>query len=267
MIESRFDPISLAELNAKAEMLTRLDNKYVVPRAVFDALSDEFAEHFEVLEIDGKRGFGYRTQYFDTPQLTTFQHHLQGRRRRSKVRTRQYIDAGLCFLEVKLKTQRKVTVKERMSYAAEHLTTLTQNALSFIDTSHRALYRCGGHGAYFPAIQMQYNRLTLVARAGGERMTIDRGLTFWTSFSSQTISDEMMIVETKSAFGRGTADIILRRAGYHPVGSCSKYCVGLAALGLVPRYNRFLPAFKKLLPHLALPGAQPAPPGYSRLAA
>lgn len=57
------------------------------------------------------------------------------------------------------------------------------------------------------------------------------------------------IVAVRS-FGRGIADNILRGAGCHPVGSCSKYCIGLAALGVVPQFNKFLPAFRRLLPHL-----------------
>lgn len=251
MVERQFAPISLTDLNAKAEMLTRLDNKYVVPLAVLEALAPQLDAHFDILEIDGKRSFGYRTQYFDTPTLCSFRHHVQGRRRRSKVRTRHYLDANLCFLEVKLKSQRKVTVKKRLSYEASALRLLTEDARGFVTEAHHERY---GHGClqhYTPIMQMQYERMTLVARSGGERLTIDRNLAFWSDTAAEHISPEMVVIETKSAFGRGIADTILRGAQYHPVGSCSKYCVGLAALGLVPRYNKFLPAFRRLLPHLS----------------
>ena len=91
--------------------------------------------------------------------------------------------------------------------------------------------------------------MTLVARTGGERLTIDRGLQFWDVSSKETTANNMLVIETKSAFGRGTADSILRKMGFHPIGSCSKYCIGLAALGQVPRFNKFMPAFRRLLPH------------------
>jgi hypothetical protein len=251
MVDQHFASLSLADLNAKAEMLTRLDNKYVVPMEVLDGLAPTLGRHFDILEIDGKRSFGYQTQYFDTPQMCSFRHHVQGRRRRSKVRTRHYLDADICFVEVKLKSLRKVTVKKRLAHDPAALDTLNEDALQFVDNAHLAGYGRGALAPYAPVMQMQYARMTLVARAGGERLTIDRGLRFWNDTAAEDISPDMVVLETKSAFGRGIADTILRGAGHHPIGSCSKYCVGLAALGMVPRFNKFLPAFRRLLPHLA----------------
>lgn len=248
MVEQSFAPITLAELNAKAEMLTRLDNKYVVPLSVLEQLSPLLGEHFDILEIDGQRRFAYRTQYFDTPTMTSFRHHVQGRRIRSKVRTRHYLEADICFVEVKLKSLRKVTVKKRLPHDPNALEHLTNPALQFVEESHIGRYGRGSLAPYHPVMQMQYERMTLVARSGGERMTIDRNLRFWDSIRAAETSAEMVVIETKSAFGRGIADTILRGSGYHPVGSCSKYCIGLAAIGLVPRYNKFLPAFRRLLP-------------------
>jgi hypothetical protein len=256
MIERCFDPISLADLNAKAEMLTRLDNKYVVPMEVLERASLRLAKHFDILEIDGKRSFGYRTQYFDTPDLCSFRHHVQGRRRRSKVRTRHYLDADICFVEVKLKTRRKITVKKRLAHDPDMLDRLNEPAARFVDDAHHHLYARGGLAAYDPVMQMQYERMTLVARTGGERLTIDRSLQFWDDRRRERISADMVIIETKSAFGRGIADTVLRAQGNHPVGSCSKYCIGLAALGIAPRYNKFMPAFRRLLPHLAQGGPE-----------
>ena len=250
MIEKNFSGISLGELNAKADMLTRLDNKYVVPISALADLSCEIARHFDILEIDGKRRFGYRTQYFDTPELCSYRHHVQGRRRRSKVRTRQYLDANLCFVEVKLKTARKVTVKKRFNYEPSLLDQLTDSAEQFVQNAHLNQHYRFGLTSYEPVIQMQYDRMTFVARNGSERLTIDRDLRFWNAVATEEISKYMTVIETKSRFGRGIADGILRKSGYHPIGSCSKYCVGLAALGMVPRFNKFLPAFRRLLPHL-----------------
>jgi hypothetical protein len=258
MVEQQFAPISLTELNAKAEMLTRLDNKYVLPLAVLESLAPALSAQFEILEIDGKRGFGYRTQYFDTPNMCSFRHHVQGRRLRSKVRTRHYLDADICFVEVKLKTLRKITVKKRLAHDPIALAQLTEPALQFVEDAHLARYQRGSLSPYAPVMQMQYERMTLVARSGGERLTIDRSLQFWNDHAAEEISPEMVVIETKSAFGRGIADTILQGAGYHPVGSCSKYCVGLAALGVVPRFNKFLPAFRRLLPHLVTETGRPA---------
>ena len=67
---------------------------------------------------------------------------------------------------------------------------------------------------------------------------------------------DMFILETKSARGNGIADKILRAEHLHPTKSCSKYCVGMAALGLVSRHNRFLPALRRLQLAEAIPVAR-----------
>ena len=95
-------------------------------------------------------------------------------------------------------------------------------------------------------IEMRYQRVTLVAREGGERMTIDGNLWFSIGERSRTTRPDVFIVETKSANGNGIADKILRALHQHPTSRCSKYCVGMAALEAVERHNKFLPALRKL---------------------
>ncbi|HET7267280.1 MAG TPA: VTC domain-containing protein, partial [Oleiagrimonas sp.] len=71
-----FRSISLAELNAKADMLQRRDNKYVVSGRVLEQAMDELAQYFDILEIDGKRDFTYDTCYFDDAEHSSyFNHH------------------------------------------------------------------------------------------------------------------------------------------------------------------------------------------------
>ena len=52
-----FEPVSLEALNAKAAMLERLDNKYVVAADVLRRAVPGFAGLFALLEIDGQRAF------------------------------------------------------------------------------------------------------------------------------------------------------------------------------------------------------------------
>jgi hypothetical protein len=100
-------------------------------------------------------------------------------------------------------------------------------------------------------MNMRYQRMTLVAHDGAERLTIDHGLRFWTGEKEAAAAPDMFVIETKSRFGRGVGDRVLRRNGHHPTGSCSKYCIGLAALDMVPAFNKFRPAFKRLIPDFA----------------
>jgi hypothetical protein len=112
-------PVSLAGLAARdAELLTRVDRKYLLPADLLPALLAGLDEGFDVLQIDGRRVSRYTSTYFDSADLSCFREHRQGRRRRFKVRTRTYLDSGECWLEVKVKTAGGETCKERQPYDA-----------------------------------------------------------------------------------------------------------------------------------------------------
>lgn len=140
-LERVFDPISLALLNSKAEMLERLDNKYVVGVDILHRAAAELARHFDILEIKGRRAFTYETCYFDNSDRRSYFDHHQGRRQRAKVRIRKYIDAGLCFVEVKLKDKRGATIKKRLPYEAGKFGVLDETALAYVNSVYLDQYR------------------------------------------------------------------------------------------------------------------------------
>lgn len=251
-LAAAFQPISLEALNSKAAMLERRDNKYVVQAEALQAALPELATRFDVLEIDGQRSFTYDTCYFDDPERRSFHDHHQGRRQRIKVRVRRYVEAALCFVEVKLKDKRGITVKKRLPYDPAKYGTLDEAALAHVEQAHCALYGRPHARPLEPVLHMSYRRATLVAREGGERMTIDTGIGFYgaerddAQGPQQHTGHQVFIVETKSANGHGLADAVLRRHHQHPTSGCSKYCVGMSVTGGVQRFNRFRPALRKL---------------------
>jgi len=174
------------------------------------------------------------------------------------VRIRNYLDAGLSYLEVKLKDVRDATVKKRLRLARP-TRSLCHESLAFIDACHAEMYGTPLGRQLMPVIGMAYERITLVAREGGERMTIDTRLAFHAANAEREAAPDMFILETKSARGNGLADKILRAEHLHTTRNCSKYCVGMAALGLVERHNRFLPALRKLNLSAPVPAAMPLP--------
>lgn len=248
-----FRPISLKQLDAKAAMLDRLDNKYVVRESVLRHAVAELAKQFDILEIGGKRAFAYETCYFDDAKHTSYFDHHQGRRQRCKVRVRKYTDAQLCFVEMKLKDKRGSTVKRRLDYTVDKYGTLDERAWAHIHSAYRDLYGRDFSQALDPALEVRYQRITLVAKDGGERMTIDCELVFSGANGSCSIDKNILIIETKSANGNGMADKILRGLHQHPTEHCSKYCVAKVALQEVHKYNNFLPGLRKLN---AVPGPQ-----------
>ncbi|MEJ6782947.1 polyphosphate polymerase domain-containing protein [Aminobacter sp. Piv2-1] len=245
-LEHGFAPISLHALNGKAAMLERLDNKYVVDGSVLRHAAGDLARAFDMLEIEGQRAFTYETCYFDDVERRSYFDHHQGRRQRAKIRIRRDVEAGLCFLEVKLKDKRGITVKKRLDRDPATFGTLDDAALAYVDSVYRAQYGMPFPHALSRVIDMRYRRMTLVAKQGGERMTIDSGLRFFAADAQHTVDEDLFILETKSANGNGVADGILRALHQHPTKRCSKYCVATALLDPATKHNRFLPALRKL---------------------
>ena len=241
-----FAPISLEELNSKAEMMSRIDNKYVVDRWALERILPALLEEFDILEIDDRRAFTYDTRYFDDPDCSAYYEHHQGLRKGFKVRVRRYSDAGLCFLEVKVKGKRGMTVKNRQSYDPADLGELTPEAFDYAKGVYTGHYDKAFDYDLRPALDIEYQRITLVAKEGGERMTIDGKLSFRNEEKRLEAPNDVFIVETKSALGRGYADKALRAVHARPTKKCSKYCIGMAALGAVSRWNRFMPTMRML---------------------
>ena len=102
-------PITLDELNAVAALQTRVDRKYLVPRAALAKVLDQLGDDCNVLDFDGARDSLYESVYFDTPDLDSYLSAAHKRRRRFKIRTRAYLDTGVCFLEVKTAGGRSLT--------------------------------------------------------------------------------------------------------------------------------------------------------------
>jgi hypothetical protein len=256
-----FAEISLAQLNQRAAMMERLDNKYLLAPAQMHAAIGHFLEHFEILAIDGLRSFRYDSCYFDDAELGNYHDHQRGKRQRFKVRVRRYLDSDLCFLEVKLKDRRGITLKKRWPHQASQFEQLDATELRQIEAVYQHQY---GHAYGLPICQQlrnSYQRVTLVSKTGAERMTIDHTLRF--NANGKTIDfPDVFLLETKSHNANGLADRILREQHQHPISGCSKYCVGLSVTGAVQRYNRFLPALRRLgatdLPGLDRMPATPA---------
>jgi hypothetical protein len=223
------EPIGLAELMGLAELQTRVDRKYFVPAEVFRRMIAELAGGLQVLEIDGRRSFGYESIYFDTPEWDSYRDHVQRRRQRFKARTRTYTDSGECMFEVKLKGARGETVKKRVPHPVRESGELTGAALAHLRSALDQVYRRDLPSRLCPMLATTYRRTTFVSRTGDVRLTCDVGLTCLDVRHEVRDLGTHVLVESKSA-GRGSApDDILRRLGVRPA-SVSKYCVGVAAL-------------------------------------
>ena len=111
-------PIQLTEMNGVA-LLNRQDTKFVFARRKLPALLSALQDDYRVLEVGGLRQMAYLTQYYDTADFDLYRTHHNGKRNRVKVRLREYRDSGLCFLEVKKKSNKGQTDKRRIRFEGE----------------------------------------------------------------------------------------------------------------------------------------------------
>jgi hypothetical protein len=214
-------PIGLAELEERAALQTRVDRKYIMPAGAADDLLDALAPHAVVLEISGVRQFAYASLYFDTPELSSYHRTAHRHRRRFKVRTRSYLDAGTCWLEVKVPGPRGSTIKHRAPHDPLQQETVTSGG-AFLE-SH------GLPGERLRAtLRTEYLRYTLLLPGTDSRVTVDTALR-WTAGEHELCLPQTAIVETKTGAAASRADRELWRRGHRPV-ALSKYATGLAAL-------------------------------------
>ena len=226
----RLPAVDLSTLESNAALLTRVDRKYVVSLLTFQRLVHALGDEWQALEIDGCRLFGYTSTYFDTDDLATYRAHLQRRRKRYKVRVRTYADSEVCMLEVKRKGLRGVTVKQRQSHPAGQQAELGPDGRDFVSGAlgeHATLPAA----ALRPVVVTTNRRATLVAVADRARLTVDTDLTCGWRERVTTLRADHVVLESKVEGHASTVDRLLRALGERPV-TISKYCIGVASLGL-----------------------------------
>jgi hypothetical protein len=241
-----FDPISLDEVNRKAALLQRKDNKYLVPANLFIDILSEASDAFDVLTISGQRMFAYSTMYYDDANYQCYLDHHNGKRLRLKVRERLYEQNRVQFLEVKLKSKRKETVKHRLNTQCETKNFLTSEKVYFVKNKYSSQYSRDLDMSFKSSLAMRYFRFTLVSKHGSERVTVDSQLCFIGKSSLTTIKDDLLIVEVKSQNGSGVFDKLLRRNSVRPRKKLSKYCLGLCLTDNPTRTNNFLKPMRNL---------------------
>lgn len=216
--------IPLEDMPSSAAMQTRVDRKYIVPIDRFEELVHDFASTVRALEVDGRRVSQYESHYFDTDCLASYRAAAQSRPRRWKVRTRTYLDSGLCVLEAKLRSGRGATVKARTPYAASDRELLTPEGDRFL----RDLIPIAAPQLDLRhTLRTRYRRGTLVDVDGGFRVTVDDDLELATVYAPPVMLGSGVVVETKSDGKPIPIDRWLWSHRLRPI-TLSKYGVGMA---------------------------------------
>lgn len=237
----------LSDLN-NAELMNRVDTKYIVPSNLLPRVFDELNDHYSALEINNVRCFRYQSTYFDTDDHRLYHMHHNGHLNRHKVRMRRYVDSDIQFLEVKLKNNKKRTIKTRIPLDEPEVD-VSEN-IAFLKRM-----QVPRPEQLKPCLHNQYRRIALANENRGERLTIDICLKNAVADSAQTEEQlpEIAIVELKQAKLNRNSPFyrLAREMGIRPSGF-SKYCMGMA-LALRHKhgwkYNRFKPVLRRVARH------------------
>lgn len=221
---SQFKSHGLDDLN-KAQLMNRVDTKFILPIAFLPELLSQLTHAYSMLEIKGKRVSTYHNQYFDTPHMSLYRDHHNGKLNRYKVRQRHYVDTDTKFLEVKFKNNQKRTIKTRIKLSGEQgehnvcaqfIKEQMANSVNNFDVSQ----------------QSGYQRIALANEAQAERLTIDFNLWYQNRRGNKQVKlPDFFIAELKQSkkSKRSPFYQLMSTNNIFPT-SFSKYCIGCALL-------------------------------------
>jgi len=217
--------------------------KFLISRELAERIrhwAAEFMEHDPHTEASLNHAYRVRSIYFDTPQFDVF--HKRGSFARGKYRIREYLPAGILFLERKLKAN-GVVRKRRTTVAADELARLVESPnkswSGFWYHRRLALRRLQ------PTCAISYLRFPFISgnRSDPLRLTLDQlviatpsdGFRFPETNGHGEVLPEQAILELKylgetPALFKSLAD----QFGLTPQ-PVSKYRLALPALGLAKR--------------------------------
>ena len=236
---SDFAPVSLESIAPHA-LQDRCDTKFLLSQTQLPRLIEALRRDYLVLEVGGVHLHRYRTLYFDTASFDLYQRHQQSSRSALKIRSRQYVDSGRAFFELKRKVEPCRSVKVRTE-TPTIVTELTATEGSFIAANSSV-----DSERLHPKLWNRFERITLVSKTRRERVTLDIGVQF-EGLSGVVRVPGVVVGELKqerfdrrSQFFRQMRSIRSRPTGF------SKFCVGAALLYPQLKRNRTRPKLKML---------------------
>jgi hypothetical protein len=215
------------------KLMNRIDTKFVLNIELLPDILQRIHTAYRILEIDEKKGFSYRSLYYDTTCDAMYLAHHNGKLNRFKVRFRKYLVNDLCFLEIKYKIKGTRTIKFRTP-APVFETNLSDDSIQYINK-----FTPFKDYTLQPKIYTNFSRITLVSNALNERITIDLDLNFQLNGSDKDL-ERIAIIEVKRDASVQRSDFISTLSHFRifPQGF-SKYCIGRAMLEEDLKSNNF----------------------------
>ncbi|HUX57639.1 MAG TPA: polyphosphate polymerase domain-containing protein [Bacteroidales bacterium] len=229
-------PIGLDSITS-VRLMNRIEIKYVFPANKIGDLINLLDSKYKVLEINKLRAFPYLTTYMDTPDFLFYNQHLRGEFGRYKIRYRKYESMDSSYLEIKMKTNKRRTIKSRIE---NNLVsgTFDDQAVNFI-SKHLPV----NSTLIKPVLINRFTRITLIGLDLKERITIDYNISFEElTRGGQAEMPYLAIVELKKKGQSPSSDFkkLIKLLNIYPPGF-SKYCIGSASLNDLLKKNMLKP--------------------------
>lgn len=234
-----FQQLSLSDIES-VTLLNRTDHKYCIHRSALPSILELLKSDHSLLKIDGHTIFPYYNTYFDTDNNQMYLTHQNERGNRYKIRIRQYVQTQINFLEIKLKTNKGRTIKQRIE-RNDINPVFNQQELNFLQN----------FSPYWgpelkPLIKSKFNRITIVNNDLTERITIDISPSFENQEKEISL-ENLAIIEVKQSKEYKPARIIeILKKKQISEQSFSKYCIGRSLLEEDIKKNNFKPLLLKI---------------------
>ena len=234
---SAFAPITLAEMES-IKLMNRIDSKFLTDEFHLQKVLEAAARAgYRALETENQRISPYNSVYYDTISLRMFSDHHNKRLVRQKVRTREYVNSGDVFLEIKRKNNKGRTSKKRISIPKEELMdfSLDKHACDYL--AEKSWFHVE---ELTPILQTLFSRITLVNPTKTERLTIDTNLVFnnFRTGESATLYDAVIIELKQDGHLNSQMKNILLDYRVKPM-RISKYCIAVTLTDSTARSGRF----------------------------
>lgn len=217
---SNFNQIDFLTLSPNLLYTGRRDTKYIIHNNDWLEIIGVLENDYSVVMHQGNLSQTYSTVYYDTTNLKFYLQHHNGYGNRVKMRTRTYSD-GNSFFEVKQKTNKGLTVKERFEQPTEHVNGL------------------------IPQLEVVYDRVTMYDMNFEEKLTFDFNLKFRND-KFQIGFASIVIAESKKMKGSNSVFVNTTKSKKINSSSFSKYCVGIASLHPLVKQNNFKTLLQKI---------------------
>ncbi len=230
-ITSAFSTISLDQMDG-VKLMSRTDTKFAFSVHKLSYLLKKLEPFYSVLVINNQTIHDYKSLYYDTDERKFFIDHHNQRVNRNKIRFREYVGSDLSFLEIKLKNNKKKTIKKRMK---------VDSIVDTLSEKHkRYINKIIGVDIDVSAKQwINFSRITLVHKVKKERLTIDVNLVFKSKNISGDLKD-IVIAEVKQERMSRSSDFmrIAKEMSILPI-RLSKYCMTTLQIEPGIKANRF----------------------------